>query len=102
ADQAGVIGAGLVLVSLLSRQVTPPAHPGIWILVPLALLAVQFPLHLEPNDRLDTTAGVYFCLLLLVSAPDAVVIVALTNAVAHSLSALRLLRRARVKPPLSV
>jgi len=68
----------------------------------LALLAAQFPLHIESNDRFDTTAGVYVCLLLLLSTSDATWLVVLTNIGGASISALVLLRRPGVRPPAGV
>lgn len=94
-----MIAAGSVLVAGMALQREPPFGVAIWLLALLAVAAAQFPLQLEPNEQVDTTAGVFVCLLLLLSTASATWLVAVTSVAGSSISALTLLRRTTVRPP---
>ena len=84
--RGGLVVAAGAFALAATQHWTAPSGYGPIVLVGLAIVAAQFPLHLAPNDRLDLSAGVYVCLVLLLSTPVAVLLAIPTHLVGAIIS----------------
>ena len=83
--------ASVVVLAWLARLAPPvPVELGLAAeLVVLAVVAQHFPMPLGPQHKLDTSIAVYFACLLLFDAPQAVVLVGISQLVGQATLALR-------------